>query len=308
MPRAPKTPPLTHPEPGDATALLTEAIEKQDMAGIEAALLQGALPEKCHFGQGKTSDGNALSRALHMKDLDLLSRLMDAGATGKMSRKFVPLLMQTQHMGYAEAFVLFLDRLKTKPTFENTLMALGAGSADFLRALDALSFLPRNEPLKGFPAYDFRRDFPPLFIARSRNLFDYLVETGADPFQVVRHISGRPVDAVDLHLKHILNFGDGLVPLIEANFRTGKTVSAAQMTKVADKALNLASAPIRLLSFLAEHCPGWTWQRFLLSKPDHQSDKSNLDHLQALEDDRRLRGTLEETLPEGRVVTPRRSL
>jgi hypothetical protein len=320
MAKSSKLLPLTHPEIGEftrrqmameafeATALLAKAIEKQDMAGIELALSRGALPDLCHFGRGKTSNGSALSRALPMKDLDLLTRLMDAGATAKMPKRAEPLLIQTQRIGYPGAFVLFLKRLKPKTTLENTLMALCSSNADFLRALDEVSFLPRNEPLSGFPEHDFRRNFPPLFQTVSRNVHDYLIETGTDPFRIFQNHYGVDVDLVDFHLENHPNHGDDLVPLIEPNLRAGKTISAAQMTKVAERALTYANVPNRLLSLLAEHCPGWTWQGFLQLNPHHQPNKSKLFHLQALEDDRRLRVTLEDTLPSGRTLTPRRSL
>ena len=320
MAKSSKILPLTHPEIGEATrrqmameaveatALLARAIEKQDLAGIELALSRGALPELCHFGRGKTSNGSALSRALPMKDLALLNRLMDAGATTKMPRKCESLLLQTQRMGYPEAFVLFLHRLKPKPTPENTQMALWATSADFLRALDEVSFLPRNQPLQGLSQHDVRRDFPPLFLTTSRNVFDYLIETGADPFHVVRFSCETQIDLVDFHLHHHLNHGDDLVPLIDANLRAGKTISPAELSWVSDKVLGRQNAPFRLLDLLSSHCPGWTWQAFLLLNPQHQANQGTLHQLGMLEQDRRLRQSLTASLPEGQSRTHRRTL
>jgi hypothetical protein len=160
-----------------ATKDLEKAISQGDKELVQKAIEKGALPDLVQYPNTKgTPMGSAISRGLRHKDLELLEYLLKEGAplVGENGKSLGHILIETS---FLEAFPL-LAKFGYTPENNDYIIALEKDNLSALQALDKISFFPRDQALcKDFSAK--ASSYLPIFLAQSKDMVDYLMQTGA---------------------------------------------------------------------------------------------------------------------------------
>jgi hypothetical protein len=295
------------------TQALSRAITDGDVTRVKDCLEQGALPELCHFGKGKKSTTNALGAAVIHRNLDLLELLMDAGADMTGPKNQPNPLDTAVTQDFPEAVQLFCNRFGLVPKTSHFIEAIEhPSSTRMFETLDVLSPLDRNADLAG---HGTGYVIPPVFMARTVEMYRLLVDSGADPTVVTQRRPGaNTLDFLEWQLSRDWGCQDSHTPLVKAAIADGVQVRIEHLDMALEASFHATPIPVDFLDLLGAQVPNWDW----MTSPERlgygygrafQTDHPDVFlELFRRKEDRNLRVQLEGTLNSGGPAKPRSHL
>jgi hypothetical protein len=313
------------PEVRRATRDLENALKGKEVRAAHVALDKGAKPALCLLPQnpnGRWAE-NAFSAALVMNDLPLMERLFQSKASwekhnSQLARyKDVHFFRRAMGMDWPGLPALLVRYNKSKKTTDWWPEVLGLGhegALEMVQAFDERFSLPRNAPVSTrWSNSDMRRQVP-LALTRRRDVFDWLVDTGAKVDHLLESGPSGPNGCVfhalvnvnaDRFHDHKQYFPPHLEHIVEKGLSLGQHVNedhVRHLLSLAERGYLGASfqmTDMQTLHRISRHCPQWSWTAEL------EPDSPLLTPMQLL-DIEADRAGLEGLLRESAVSPPRK--